>query len=101
MEACLKDLPMINLSYFPNTTNHYYYRPERQLEKKHLSLIFKQNVAKMAYNNQELIQFIEGYLANPKLDSQQRRKVAQDQLFITNGSSANKTVQTIVEIANQ
>jgi hypothetical protein len=87
IEACSVDLPNINLSYFPNAQNRYFYRPERQLEKEHLQRIFSFGGSKMAQSDQSLLLALRDYLVNPSLDRQNREKTSQDQLFYLDGLS--------------
>lgn len=100
IEACLADLPIINLSYFPLAKYKKYYEPFRQLQKNHLRDIFQNNCCEMAKSDQQLAQLIKEYLANPALDGLARKKIAQEQVGFLDGKSSQRVFLAIQAIIN-
>lgn len=95
IEACLVDLPIINLSYFPNARYKKYYEPSRQLEKNHLASIFKNNCCLMAENNEQLVEQIKAYLANPSLKREERKKTALSQAGYLDGNAGSRVFEAV------
>lgn len=100
IEACLMDLPIINLSYFPNAKHSKYYEPQRQLGKNHLAQIFRGNCCVEAKSDENLKKQIKKYLQEPSFLREQRKTTAKEQLFNIDGSSAVMTVKALEKVKN-
>lgn len=98
IEACIFDKPVININYSAGMRNGYFSRIKRYKEYEHIDQILKNNSAKWVNNDQQTIASIKEYLENPAKDSIGRKKTVEEQVFFTDGDSARRVVNFLVEV---
>lgn len=89
-EACLFNVPVVNVSYSRGLKNNYYHSVERWPQLDHMKQILKNNCARGANNDSDLLMGIKEYLNNPGMDSEGRAKTAKEHLFYLDGLSAQR-----------
>lgn len=95
IDAAIIDRPIINIrfgdvsTYSTNNINLYY-------DSDHYRQILKYDGIRLVSNEGELTEWIRKYLANPLLDKNGRRKIAEEQCWKLDGASARRMAECVL-----
>ena len=97
IEACVFDTPVVNIAFdgeeglaYPRSARRYY-------EFTHYVNITRHNAVRVAWTPAEMIDHINGYLADPALDADGRRRVVAEQVQFLDGRSGERVAQAVVD----
>ncbi len=89
LETCLYDLPTINLAY--HDYDIYY-------QMDHYIPILASGAVKLVKNQEEFINAMKNYLANPRLDSEKRTKISKELVPFQDGLAYKRNVDFLERI---
>lgn len=90
LESMIFDKPVINIGLIEE------YRPA--LYYLHYKPLLDSNSVRVAFDKKQLIEHINAYLENPKLDLENRKKIVNDFISFTDGLSYKRNVDFLDEI---
>jgi CDP-glycerol:poly(glycerophosphate) glycerophosphotransferase len=95
IEASIFDTPVINIGFdgqpgSNQTLMEWHYR------STHFQKVVRSGAVRIAQSSGELVDLINGYLANPSTDADGRRRIVSEQCEYTDGRSAERVAAAIV-----
>lgn len=100
IEACCVDTPVVNIGFDENEKIPYFDSVVRYYDYTHYRNIVRTGGVRIAKNKEDLLKYINMYLENPKLDSEGRRKIVEEQVYYTDGKSGERIARCILELLN-
>jgi len=101
LDACVLNTPVINIS-FDETPNKPYYKSIRRFHDfTHYRPIVASGAVRIARNPEDLLNLINIYLLQPSLDSENRKKLASDFCYKTDGKSAIRIGEYLLKLLNE
>jgi len=97
IEACIMDLPTININYSGDRKQSYFYDIKKYAEWEHIIHLMKNKGIIMVESDEELVKALKKYLDNPSLDSEERIKIVKQQAHFTEGKAAKEAAQFLYE----
>ena len=101
IEAAFYDKPIINICSDGPKSRPYIKSERRFLEFSHLSKMWRVNFCKIAYNFEELKNYISEYLRNPNIGRENRKKFLYDQAWVFDGKSGTRLAGFLVEMLSE
>lgn len=96
LDAAALDVPIINLAFDGYTKKEFVKSNARYFMHTHYEIIPKSGGARIARDAGELIKFINEYLENPKLDSEGRKKIVEDQCGKLDGKAGERIAEYVL-----
>jgi hypothetical protein len=96
IEAVIIDTPAVNIGFAPDEKFDRFIKARHSL---HFQYVVNQKAIRTVKTETELIEAINEYLANPKLDSQERKKFAEDFCYKLDGRAHKRIANLISELA--
>jgi CDP-glycerol glycerophosphotransferase (TagB/SpsB family) len=96
IEACIFDTPVVNINFDGPDESPYVKSARRYYSFTHYVNITNRGAVRVATSPADLVRDVAGYLADPSLDSAGRKLVVQDQCQFTDGRSAERVVQLVL-----
>jgi len=97
IEACIFDTPVVNISFDGPGETPFVRSAVRYYSFTHYVNITSTGAVKVATSPAEMVAMVARYLANPALDSAGRRQVVIDQCQFTDGRSAERAIQCVLD----
>jgi hypothetical protein len=97
IEACIFDTPVVNINFDGPDESPYVKSARRYYSFTHYVNITNRGSVRVATSPDEMVRDVAAYLADPSLDSAGRRQVVLDQCQFTDGRSAERVVQLVLD----
>jgi CDP-Glycerol:Poly(glycerophosphate) glycerophosphotransferase len=99
IEAAIFDTPVVNIAFDQDDAEArpLLNSPLRYYSYTHYQQIVRTGAVRIAHSAAEMIELINGYLADPSCDAMGRRRVVREQCEFTDGASAERLAQTIAD----
>ncbi len=96
IEACIFDTPVVNIC-FDGAEEPYVTSATRYYSFTHYVNITSRGAVRVAQSAPEMVAMVARYLAEPALDAAGRRQVVLDQCQFTDGRSAERVIQCVLD----
>ena len=96
IEACIFDTPVVNIN-FDGADEPYVRSARRYYSFTHYVNITNRGAVRVATSPGEMVAMVARYLADPTLDAAGRRQVVADQCQFTDGRSAERVIQCVLD----
>jgi hypothetical protein len=97
IEACIFDTPVVNISFDGPGESPYVKSARRYYSFTHYVNVTSRNSVQVATSPEAMVTAVARYLADPSLDAAGRRQVVLDQCQFTDGRSAERVVQCVLD----
>jgi hypothetical protein len=97
IEACIFDTPVVNINFDGPGDTPYVKSARRYYSFTHYVNITSRHAVRVAASADELVNAVVAYLANPALDAPGRKHVVLDQCQFTDGRSAERVIQCVLD----
>jgi len=97
IEAAIFDTPVVNIAFDGETESVFARSARRYYQFTHYTNITRHGAVKVAWAPEELIQHVGAYLESSSLDAEARKQVVAEQCQFTDGRSAERVAQAVVE----
>ena len=97
VEACIFDTPVVNINFDGPGEIPYVKSARRYYSFTHYVNITSRNAVRVAASPEELVAAVATYLADPSLDAAGRKQVVLDQCQFTDGRSAERVVNLVLD----
>jgi hypothetical protein len=97
IEACIFDTPVVNICFDGPGDTPYVKSATRYYSFTHYVNITNRGAVKVATSPDEMVSMVARYLADPSLDSAGRKQVVLDQCQFTDGRSAERVIQCVLD----
>ncbi len=97
IEACIFDTPAVNIGFDGHQNKPYLDSAIRYYDYTHYRNIVKAEGVRIAKNKAKLLEYINMYLKNPRLDSDGRKRIVEEQCFYIDGKSGERVANYILE----
>ena len=97
IEACIFDTPVVNINFDGPGESPYVKSARRYYSFTHYVNITSRHAVRVAASPAELVNAVAAYLANPALDAAGRKQVVLDQCQFTDGRSAERVIQCVLD----
>lgn len=100
IDACCFDTPVVNIGFDGREKKPYWESVIRYCDLTYYKNVIRAGGVKVARNKEELIQYINDYLKNPKLDTDGRKRVVKEQCYMPDGKSWERMANMILNFWN-
>jgi hypothetical protein len=97
IEACIFDTPVVNINFDGPEDSPYVKSARRYYAFTHYANVTARGSARIAMSPDEMVRDVAAYLANPSMDAAGRKQVVLDQCQFTDGRSAERVVQLVLD----
>ncbi len=97
VEACLFDTPVVNIWFDGPGEEPYVTSARRYYSFTHYVNITNRHAVRVAKSPDEMVAMVAAYLADRSLDAEGRRQVVLDQCQFTDGQSAERVIQLVLD----
>jgi hypothetical protein len=97
IDAAAFDKPVINLAFDGYEKLPYIKSVRRLYDLEHYVPVVKSGGVRLAYNEKELIEWINKYLENPSLDRVGRKRMLEEQCYKFDGKSTARTAGYVLD----
>ncbi|MEO8678926.1 MAG: CDP-glycerol glycerophosphotransferase family protein [Vicinamibacterales bacterium] len=97
IEACIFDTPVVNICFDGPGETPFVRSARRYYSFTHYVNITNRGAVRVATSPDEMVSMVAQYLADPSLDAAGRRHVVLDQCQFTDGKSAERVVQCVLD----
>ncbi|HEX7281898.1 MAG TPA: CDP-glycerol glycerophosphotransferase family protein [Vicinamibacterales bacterium] len=97
IEACIFDTPVVNINFDGPVESPYVKSARRYYSFTHYVNITSREAVRVATSPEQLVADVAAYLADPSLDAAGRKQVVLDQCQFTDGRSAERVVNLVLE----
>jgi CDP-glycerol glycerophosphotransferase (TagB/SpsB family) len=97
IEACIFDTPVVNINFDGPDESPYVRSARRYYSFTHYVNITSRGAVRVATSPDDLVRDVAEYLADPSRDSAGRKQVVLDQCQFTDGRSAERVVQLVLD----
>lgn len=97
IEACIFDTPVVNICFDGPGETPYVKSARRYYSFTHYVNITKRHSVRVAQSADEMVSMVARYLADRSLDSAGRKQVVLDQCQYTDGQSAERVIQCVLD----
>jgi hypothetical protein len=97
IEAAIFDTPVVNIAFDHDAADArpFLESPLRYYSYTHYQQIVRTGAVRIARTADEMIAFVNAYLADPSLDAAARRRVVEEQCEFTDGRSAERIARVL------
>jgi hypothetical protein len=97
IEACIFDTPVVNICFDGPGDSPYVKSARRYYSFTHYVNITRRGAVRVATSPTDMIDMVARYLADPSLDAEGRKQVVFDQCQFTDGRSAERVIQCVLD----
>ena len=97
IEACIFDTPVVNISFDGPGETSYVRSARRYYSFTHYVNVTSRGAVRVAQSPDEMVAMVGRYLQDPSLDAAGRRQVVLDQCQFTDGRSAERVIQCVLD----
>ena len=97
IEACIFDTPVVNICFDGPGETPYVKSARRYYSFTHYVNITDRGAVRVAQSPDEMVAMVARYLADPSLDAPGRRQVVLDQCQFTDGRSAERVIDCVLD----
>jgi len=97
IEACIFDTPVVNINFDGPEDSPYVKSARRYYAFTHYANVTARGSARIAMSPDEMVREVAAYLADPSRDAAGRKQVVLDQCQFTDGRSAERVVQLVLD----
>jgi CDP-glycerol glycerophosphotransferase (TagB/SpsB family) len=97
IEAAIFDTPVVNIAFDGETASPFAKSARRYYRFTHYQNITRHNAVRVAESGGELVDQVARYLGDPALDRNGRARVVAEQCQFTDGRSAERAAQSILD----
>ena len=97
IEACIFDTPVVNISFDGPGETPYVRSARRYYSFTHYVNVTSRGAVRVAQSPDEMVALVGRYLQDPSLDAAGRRQVVLDQCQFTDGRSAERVIQCVLD----
>lgn len=97
IEACIFDTPVVNICFDGPGEEPYVTSARRYYSFTHYVNITSRGAVRVAQSPDEMVAMVARYLQEPTLDASGRRQVVLDQCQFTDGRSAERVIQFVLD----
>jgi hypothetical protein len=97
IEACIFDTPVVNIAFDGPEESPFHRSARRYYSFTHYVNITSRHAVQVAWSPAEMIDLVSRYLQDPSLDAAGRRQVVLDQCQFTDGRSAARVAQCVLD----
>ena len=97
IEACIFDTPVVNINFDGPAESPYVKSARRYYSFTHYVNITARGAVRVATSPEQLVADVAAYLADPSLDAAGRKQVVLEQCQFTDGRSAERVVNLVLE----
>jgi hypothetical protein len=97
IEAAIFDTPVVNVAFDGETEVEFAKSARRYYQFTHYANLTRHGAVKVAWTPDDLVRSVGEYLANPALDTEARNQVVAEQCQFTDGHSAERVAQAVVD----
>ncbi len=101
IEACIFDTPVVNICFDGPEESPYVKSARRYYSFTHYVNITSRGAVRVAKSPDEMVALVADYLADPSLDRAGRKQVVLDQCQFTDGRSAERVIQYVLDEIGQ
>lgn len=101
IEACIFDTPVVNICFDGPDVEPFVRSATRYYRFTHYVNITNRGAVRVATSAAEMVAAVARYLAEPSLDAAGRRQVVLDQCQFTDGRSAERVIQCVLDELDQ
>lgn len=98
LDAASIDRPVIMIGFDGDKKLDYWHSITRNYDREHFQAVLKSRGVRLAKSMDELIADINAYLEDPKLDAAERQTLRDAVIYKTDGQSAHRAAQFILEM---
>lgn len=98
IEAAILDKPIINLGFSSSEPERFYKNVLINHHKRHYKYILEAGGIRIAKNEKELVDYVNMYLKNPKIDSEKRKELAESMIYKLDGKSSERVAEYILSV---
>lgn len=98
LDAAAHDKPIILIGFDGNQKLDYWRSIIRNYDREHFKDVFASGGVYLAHTMEDLIDSINTYLDNPKMDAEKRLILRDNLLYKSDGQSARRTADAILEM---
>jgi hypothetical protein len=96
LDAAMLDTPIVNIA-FDRYKKKFFESNTRYFKTTHYVALVKTGAVSVARNADELINFINMYLSNPKLNKEERKRAVKEQCYKVDGRVEKRIVKYILD----
>lgn len=97
VEACIFDAPVVNICFDAPGETPYVESARRYYSFTHYVNVTSRQAVRIAQSPDEMVSLVARYLADRSLDAAGRRQVVLDQCQFTDGRSAERVIQCVLD----
>jgi hypothetical protein len=97
IEGAVFDTPIVNISFDGAAPEEFAKSARRYYRFTHYQNITRHGAVRVAESGSQLVEDVSRYLADPSLDREGRRKIVAEQCQFTDGRSAERVAQFVVD----
>lgn len=97
IEAAIFDTPVVNIAFDGEAESEFARSARRYYQFTHYVNITRHGAVKVAWTPADLVRAVGEYLDNPGLDAEARATVVAEQCQFTDGHSADRVAQAVVD----
>ena len=97
IESCIFDTPVVNISFDGEQESPYVKSARRYYSFTHYVNVTNRGAVRVADSAPEMVEMVARYLADPSLDAAGRKQVVLDQCQFTDGRSAERVIQHVLD----
>lgn len=101
IEAAILDRPVINMGFSLTDPEEFEYKIKRRAWNMHFKYVLDTNCSYIAKNPEDLVNAINGYLTDPSIHREGRRKLAQSLCYKLDGKAADRIASLILSLIRQ
>lgn len=96
VEASVFDTPVVNVGFDGEVDSDFVASARRYYRFTHYTNVTRHGAVRVAWNPDELVAAVGGYLTNPGLDADARRRVTAEQCQFLDGRSAERAADVLI-----
>lgn len=101
IEACIFDTPVVNVGFDGKKEKPYLESVRRFYEYAHYKNVVREGGVRVAWNRDDLVNYINAYLDNPRKDSEGRKRIVEQQCYKVDGRSLERMLDYVVEFVRE
>lgn len=95
LDSAIFNKPVINIAFSINVNNRKSFRIPHNYKAPHYKIIVDERAVRIAFNENELVNYINMYLTDPNLDCEQRKKIVKRICGKTDGKAGQRLIDLI------
>ncbi|MFQ6049515.1 MAG: CDP-glycerol glycerophosphotransferase family protein [Candidatus Paceibacterales bacterium] len=98
LEACVFDKPVITIAFDGFHKRDFYQSVKRLSSFTHYQKVVRTGGIRLVENSNQLIEMVNTYLSNPKLEQEGRKRIRDEQCYKLDGKSGERIAKFILKL---